>query len=150
MSNKVKVICTRPNASEEINGVKFEKHPDGIGMVSEPIDADTAQHFLSIEGYELVGAKKEAQTDSGKGSGSDGAGSSTTQAPANTAKATGKGGNKGHKDKPAGDNAGQQQAPAGGGEMTPSTGNANAETGGGSDNKGAEGAGTPGGTPEVF
>lgn len=53
-----KVICTLENASDEISGVKFKKHPDGAGMVSEDISDEQAARFASIPGYELVGAKK--------------------------------------------------------------------------------------------
>lgn len=50
-----KVICKLENASEEISGVKFEPHPEGIGMVSEEISDEAAASFASITGYELVG-----------------------------------------------------------------------------------------------
>jgi len=49
-----KVICTLPNASEEINGVSFVSHAKG--MVSEEITDAVANDFASIPGYELVGA----------------------------------------------------------------------------------------------
>jgi len=45
-----RVLCTLHNASNSINGVAFEPHPKGV--VSEEIDQDTADHFLSINGYE--------------------------------------------------------------------------------------------------
>lgn len=61
-----KVICTLNNASDEINGVKFKKHPDGHGMVSEDIGDDQAAVFASIPGYELVGATKAAKQPAGK------------------------------------------------------------------------------------
>lgn len=44
-----KVLCTLPNASEEISGVKFVTHADG--MVSEEISDEVAENFLSIPGY---------------------------------------------------------------------------------------------------
>ena len=44
-----KVICTLPNASEEISGVKFTAVEDG--MLSEDISDEQADHFLSIPGY---------------------------------------------------------------------------------------------------
>lgn len=44
-----KVICTLPNASSNINGVKFVTHK--LGMISEDVDADTAKAFTSIHGY---------------------------------------------------------------------------------------------------
>lgn len=49
-----KVLCTLPNASEEISGVKFVTHAKG--MLSEEIDDEQAAHFTSIPGYEIVGA----------------------------------------------------------------------------------------------
>ena len=49
-----KVICTRPNASLNINGVNFTPTEDGRGVISEEISDDTAELFLSIEGYELA------------------------------------------------------------------------------------------------
>jgi hypothetical protein len=50
----MKVICTRPNASTLISGVRFEACPSG-GMISEEIDEETAAHFLSISGYRDAG-----------------------------------------------------------------------------------------------
>jgi len=50
-----KVLCTLPNASELINGVKFDAHDKG--MLSEDIPDDQAAAFAEIPGYELVGAK---------------------------------------------------------------------------------------------
>lgn len=55
-----KVLCTLPNASEEINGVKFVTHAKG--MLSEEIDDEQAAHFTSIPGYELVGSAPAAST----------------------------------------------------------------------------------------
>lgn len=56
-----RVICKLPNASEEISGVKFEKHDDG--MLSEEIGAEAAARFASIPGYELVAAVKAPPKD---------------------------------------------------------------------------------------
>ena len=55
-----KVICTLENASELINGVKFVSHK--LGMISEEIEDEVAQVFLSIKGYVLPGrnAAKDA------------------------------------------------------------------------------------------
>ena len=50
-----KVLCTLPNASDEISGVKFVSHAKG--MLSEDISDDVAAAFLEVPGYELVGAK---------------------------------------------------------------------------------------------
>jgi len=56
-----KVLCTLPNASEEISGVKFVSHAKG--MLSEEIDDEAAAVFASIPGYEIVGeVKKPAAT----------------------------------------------------------------------------------------
>lgn len=49
-----RVICTRPNASEEISGVKFTKHEQG--MLSAEITDQLAAAFIEIRGYELAGA----------------------------------------------------------------------------------------------
>ena len=47
------VICTLPNASEEISGVAFTAHESG--MISAEISDDLAADFASINGYQLVG-----------------------------------------------------------------------------------------------
>lgn len=49
-----KILCTLPNASEEISGVKFVAHAKG--MVSEDVSDEVAADFASIPGYEIVGA----------------------------------------------------------------------------------------------
>lgn len=46
-----KVICTRPNASLNINGVNFTPTEDGGGVISDEISAEEAELFLSIDGY---------------------------------------------------------------------------------------------------
>lgn len=51
----MKVLCTRPNASELISGVRFEKTADG--MLSEDISGEQAQRFLAIDGYTRVDEK---------------------------------------------------------------------------------------------
>lgn len=48
------VLCTRPNAAEEISGVKFSRAEEG--MLSEEISDERAAAFLEIPGYALVGA----------------------------------------------------------------------------------------------
>lgn len=54
----VQVLCTRPNAGEEISGVKFSLHKDAagvpVGMISEEITVAQAENFLEVPGYELV------------------------------------------------------------------------------------------------
>lgn len=47
-----KVICTLRNASNEINGVKFEEHEGRL--LSEEISEDMAAKFAAIPGYELM------------------------------------------------------------------------------------------------
>jgi len=60
-----KVICTLPNASSEINGVKFVSHKQG--MISEEIPEDVAKSLTSIPGYHLHDSKTGgiAQPDAG-------------------------------------------------------------------------------------
>lgn len=55
-----KVIWTLGNGSELINGIKFVEHK--LGMISEEIEDEVAQAFLSIKGYVLHGknAAKDA------------------------------------------------------------------------------------------
>lgn len=48
-----RVLCTRPNASDEISGVQFEQHEDG--MLSVDISDDQAAAFTEIPGYTLFG-----------------------------------------------------------------------------------------------
>lgn len=47
-----RVLCTRPNAAEEISGVNFTQHENG--MLSEEISDDQAAAFCEIPGYDLV------------------------------------------------------------------------------------------------
>lgn len=61
-----KVLCTLPNASEEIGGIKFTQHAKG--MLSEDIGDDEAARLASIDGYTIVGGKD------GSGTGGDGGG----------------------------------------------------------------------------
>lgn len=53
-----KVLCTLPNASEEIGGIKFEKHANG--MLSEDVSDEQAARLASIPGYQLVGAPSKS------------------------------------------------------------------------------------------
>lgn len=48
-----KVICTLPNASLEISGVKFTPTADGTGIISEELAPAAAELFLSIPGYAI-------------------------------------------------------------------------------------------------
>lgn len=47
-----RVICDLPNASDEINGVKFHPLTEG-GMISDELSDDDAALFASIPGYAL-------------------------------------------------------------------------------------------------
>lgn len=49
-----KVLCTLPNAADEISGIKFSAHEKG--MLSEEISDEQAKRLASIPGYMLVGA----------------------------------------------------------------------------------------------
>jgi len=52
-----KVLCTLPNASEDIGGIKFAQHAKG--MLSEDLSDEQAKRLASIPGYEIVGAVSE-------------------------------------------------------------------------------------------
>lgn len=43
------VLCTIPNASENISGFDFHRIPEG--MLSDPMDDDDAERFMRIEGF---------------------------------------------------------------------------------------------------
>ena len=47
-----RVICSLPNASEEIDDIKFEAIEGG--MLSEDISDELAARFASIDGYKLA------------------------------------------------------------------------------------------------
>jgi hypothetical protein len=78
-----KVICTLPNASEEINGVKFVSHKDG--MISEEIKEDVAALFLSIPGYVAAGAKGGKKEKEQKDASPEATASETTETTAGPA-----------------------------------------------------------------
>lgn len=52
-----KIICDLPNASELINGIKFESTLDGAVISLEPVEDDVAAQFDGIPGYHLVDAE---------------------------------------------------------------------------------------------
>lgn len=58
------VICVLPNASDEINGVKFEKTDDG--MLSEVVSKEVADNFAKIDGYKVVESDDAAVTKTAK------------------------------------------------------------------------------------
>ena len=61
MSNDtVRILCTRPNASECINGLSFAAVADG--MLSVPVDRETAAMFDSVPGYRIVAAESPASS----------------------------------------------------------------------------------------
>lgn len=55
----VQVLCTRPNASDNINGVPF--HETDAGMLSDPISQELADMFIGIPGYELIPAAETTE-----------------------------------------------------------------------------------------
>ncbi len=57
-----KIICSLPNASEEINGIAFEE--DKGDMVAINVPADKAERFANIQGYEVI-------PQQGKGTGNE-------------------------------------------------------------------------------
>jgi len=54
-----KVTCTRPNASECINGIPFVKQEDG-SVVATGVSPEAAAAFVDFEGY-TVEAEEEKQ-----------------------------------------------------------------------------------------
>lgn len=63
----MKVTCTRPNASELINGIPFVRQADG-SVVATGVSAEAADVFADFEGYvveaeagDLNKAKAEAE-----------------------------------------------------------------------------------------
>lgn len=48
----VRVLCTLPNAGDEISGVRFESCPEG--KISEPISPEVGAAFLRVGGYQVV------------------------------------------------------------------------------------------------
>jgi hypothetical protein len=52
----MRVICTLPNASDNINGVPFEagQHEGQPAMIAEEVDADVAANFGLIPGYIVI------------------------------------------------------------------------------------------------
>lgn len=56
----MKIECTLPNASTNINGIKFEPTEHGTMVSVEEVDEKVAERLLSIKGYKAVedGGKK--------------------------------------------------------------------------------------------
>lgn len=109
-----KVHCSLPNASNNINGVKFE--PAENGVVSEEVDQATADAFAAIEGYVIVEPAKPAKVEKPatapvKAEASAKGGKKAAEKPATTAAV----------DKPADAPAGDEK-PAEDGEQKPADG----------------------------
>lgn len=58
-----RIICSLPNASTRINGIKFED--DHGQKVSEPVSAEVADQFSGIPGYEIVDIDDNDDDDDG-------------------------------------------------------------------------------------
>lgn len=56
----MKITCTRPNASEEINGIPFMRQKDG-SVVATDVSAEDAEAFANFEGYTVEDEKEPAQ-----------------------------------------------------------------------------------------
>lgn len=52
MSDRCKIICSLPNASEEISGIEFEK--ENGEMVAHNVLAEEAERFSEIPGYKVI------------------------------------------------------------------------------------------------
>lgn len=48
----MKVTCTRPNASELINGIPFVRQDDG-SVVASGVSAEDAAVFIDFDGYKV-------------------------------------------------------------------------------------------------
>jgi hypothetical protein len=80
----MKILCKLPNAAEVINGVKFITHK--LGVVSEEIEDEVAEHFLKIPGYVRFGAPaKTAATSDATTDASTAAATAATAAAATAA-----------------------------------------------------------------
>lgn len=83
----MKVVCSLPNASLNINGVAFEVHPDGVVSV-EDLSQAVADKFLAVPGFSDAAAKKpngrktaKALLDAAGGSGDGGDAEVSTNEP---------------------------------------------------------------------
>jgi len=54
---KKQIYCELPNASTLINGIEFARHKQG--MLSVPVDEETAAYFEGVEGYTLLDVAPE-------------------------------------------------------------------------------------------
>ena len=55
-----KVVCTLPNASENINGIDFAKDLDGSMVSVEVLEDAVAAQFEGIAGYKVEDVKAPA------------------------------------------------------------------------------------------
>lgn len=62
-----KVICTLPNASENINGVEFAKDLDGSMVSVAVLDDAVAAQFEGITGYKVQEVKAPTTAKTVKG-----------------------------------------------------------------------------------
>jgi len=56
------IESTHPNTSENVNGVHFARHENGRMVSVEPVEGDMLDIFLSIPGFQIMGAE-EATND---------------------------------------------------------------------------------------
>lgn len=56
-----KILCTLPNASSLINGIRFEPAEHGMQSV-EDLPDEVAAGFSAIPGYQVVGAEAPRET----------------------------------------------------------------------------------------
>ncbi len=60
-----KVTCTRPNASECINGIDFQRQEDG-SVVATGISPEAAAAFVDFEGYKVEDEAPKETVQKGK------------------------------------------------------------------------------------
>ena len=63
-----KVICTLPNASENINGIEFAKDLDGSMVSVEVLEDAVAAQFQGISGFKVEDTKAQPAPKPAKGS----------------------------------------------------------------------------------
>lgn len=61
MSEKVRVICTRPGAGPVINGVNFPEVEPGVRL-SDEVTREQAEVFCELSGFEIDGEQSVAQS----------------------------------------------------------------------------------------
>ena len=50
----MKIKCTLPNASEEMNGIRFVAEADGVMVSAQDVAPDLAKIFLSVPGFAVA------------------------------------------------------------------------------------------------